>query len=159
MTAEEMLQKVFTRTLQGQAVRTIGIGTATNIKENNCTVLRDGQPELLDVQFHATDDTPGSRMIEIPADNSSVIYAIIDNQETDAVLLKCSEIDKVLITIGNMEYHLDKDGCMIKSGNDSLGAVLSNFIDEVGKIIVINGRSPNIAALNDLKIKLNKILK
>ncbi|MGY0034454.1 hypothetical protein [Pedobacter sp. NJ-S-72] len=159
MSPEELFQKFIDKSQAVKAVRTVGFGTATEIKESSCTVLRDGQPNLLDVRFHATDDAPGSRVVEIPADQSSVIYAIIDNQDTEAILLKCSEIAKVLIIVGDMEYHLDKYGCMIKSGNDSLGKVLSNVIDEISKIIVINGRSPNLAVLNELKIKVNKILK
>lgn len=159
MTAEELFQGFLDKHYRSVAIRTIGIGTAVEIQENNCTVLRDGQPELLDVRFHATEATPGSRIIEIPADQSSVIYAIIDNQDTEAVILRCSEVDKVLMVIGDLEYHIDKDGVMISCGNDSLGEVLTGVIEEVKKIIVVNGRSPNVPALNILKTKLNKILK
>ncbi|HMI04275.1 MAG TPA: hypothetical protein VK541_17435 [Pedobacter sp.] len=159
MSLEETIQQFFDKQMRSKAIRTIGVGTATEIQENSCTVLRDGQPELLDVRFHATEDTPGSRIVEIPADQSSVIYAIIDNQETEAMIIKCSEIEKVMMKVGELEYHIDENGVMIKCGNDSLGSVISGFIDEVKKIIVINGRSPNVVALNALKVKLNKILK
>lgn len=159
MTPEQLFQKVIDKSTSGKAIRTIGLGIAKEVTEYNCTVLRDGQPELLDVRFHATEAMPGSRIVEIPADQSSVIYAIIDNQGMEAVLLKCSEIEKVKMSIGDMEYHIDKDGVMIRCGDDSLGEVLTGLINEVSKIIVINGRSPNIPALTALKTKLNKILK
>lgn len=159
MSPEQLFQKLLDKNHDQKAIRVVGVGTATDIGENSCTVLRDGQPELLDVRFHATEDTPGSRIIEIPADQSSVIYAIIENQVTEAVLVKCSEIEKVMIRIGEMEYHIDKDGCLIRFGDDTLGNVLGNVIDEINKIIVINGRSPNVTVLNQLKTKIKKILK
>lgn len=159
MNVEDTWQKLFERVVQNKSVRTIGIGIATDIQENNCTVLRDGQPELLDVRFHATEDTPGSRIVQIPADRSSVIYAVIDNQDTEAVIIKCSEIAKVLMNVGDLEYHIDATGVRISYKDDSLGAVMNGIINEVKKIIVINGRSPNVPALNALQNRLNKILK
>lgn len=159
MTAEEVFNSILTKHHRQNAISAIGIGTAIEINENNCTVLRDGQPELLDVRFHATEDTPGSRIVEIPADQSSVIFAIIDNQETEAVILKCSEVQKVLMKVGELEYHIDESGVMIKYEDDTLGNVLGKVIDEVNKIIVVNGRSPDVVALNQLKVELKRILK
>lgn len=156
---EELFQKFLDKHLQNKAVRTIGIGTATEVTEVNCKVLRDGQPELHDVRFHATETKPGSRHIMIPADGSSVIYAIIDNQDTEAVLLMCSDVDRVVFEVGTMKYELDATGHLIQAGNEKLSTALTDFIDEVTKIIVINGRSPNIAALGLIKTRIKKILR
>ena len=156
---EEIFQKFLDKHLQNKAIRTIGIGTATEITELNCMVLRDGQPELHDVRFHATETKPGSRHIMIPADGSSVIYAIIDNQDTEAVMLMCSEVDRVIYEVGTMKYELDENGHLIQAGNEKLSTALTDFIDEVAKVIVINGRSPDVPALLKIKNRINKILR
>jgi len=175
MGAEELLLRVIDKSHRQKAIRTIGMGSASQITENNCVVLRDGQPELHDVRFHATETKPGSRIVEIPADNSSVIYAIIENQATEAVILKCSEIEKVIIEVDKAKYEVNKNGIsmvaddakyeldasghLIAKGSDTLGYVLQKFIEIVQKIIVVNGKGPDIAALSNLSIQLSKILK
>jgi len=87
------------------------------------------------------------------------LYGIIDNQQVEACILMCSEVDKVVMNVGGARYELDKTGHLIQMDNDKLSKVLSDLIDEVSKIIVINGRSPNVAALSLIKTKINKILK
>ncbi len=159
MGAEELLLRVINKSHRQKSIRTIGMGTASQITENNCVVLRDGQPELHDVRFHATETKPGSRIVEIPADNSSVIYAIIENQATEAVILKCSEIEKAIIEVGEAKYEIDKDGHLLAKGTDTLGSLLKQFIEIVQKIIVVNGKGPDIAALSNLSTQLSKILK
>lgn len=153
------MQRVIDKSHRQKAVRTIGMGTASQITENNCVVLRDGQPELHDVRFHATETKPGSRIVEIPAENSSVIYAIIENQATEAVILKCSEIEKVIIQIGTSKYEMDKDGYLISKGSDSLKKILEDLIEVVQGIIVINGRGPDLAKLIDINARLGSFFK
>ena len=156
---DEIFEKFLEKYLQNKAVRTVGFGVATDITEDNCTVLRDGQPELLDVRFHAMDTKPGSHHITIPADKSSVMYAIIDNQEAEAVILMCSEIDRIIYKVGKAQYELDKDGHLIQFDNEKLSTAITDLINEVAKIIVINGRSPNVLALTAIKNRINKILR
>lgn len=155
----EVFQQFLDKTMSTRAVRTIGLGIATQITDASCTVVRDGQPELFDVRFHATETKPGSRHVMIPAEGSSVLYGIMDNQQVEACILMCSEVDKVLMNVGGAKYELDETGHLIQVGNDRLSKVLSDLIDEISKIIVINGRSPNVPALKIIKEKVNKILK
>jgi hypothetical protein len=51
------------------------------------------------------------------------------------------------------------DTIEVNGGGENLKAVLSEFIDEVAKIIVIQGTSPNVPALTNIKTRLSKILK
>lgn len=155
----DVFQNFLDKTMSSRAVRTIGVGIATQITDASCTVERDGQPSLYDVRFHATETKPGSRHVMIPAEGSSVLYGIIDNQQVEACILMCSEVDKVVMNVGSAKYELDRTGHLIQVDNDKLSKVLSDLIDEVSKIIVINGRSPNVAALSLIKTKINKILK
>lgn len=156
---DELFQRFLSKHAAASAVRTIGVGIATQITDASCTVVRDGQPDLLDVRFHATEDKTGSHHVTIPADGSSVLYGIIDNQQVDACIIMCSEVQRVITTIGTAKHEIDKDGHLIGVGSDKLSKVLSDVIDEIAKIIVINGRGPNVPALKLLKEKVNKILK
>ena len=159
MGAEELLQRVIDRSQRQNAIKTIGLGTVDTVDESSCVLLRKGQPKLYDVRFHATEAKPGSRIVEIPAAGSSVIYAIIENEATEAVILKCSEVTKVLIEIGKVKYVIDEKGHFIANDTDTLADVLKSLIEEIQKIVVINGRGPNIAKLTLLSNSLTKILK
>ena len=159
MSPDEVFKKLLDKSQRKGSIREIGEGRAVNTTESNCTVLRDGQPELHDVRFHATEGTPGSRITMIPADQSSVIYAIIDQQDTEAVILKCSEVEKVLIHVGSVKYEIDSAGHLISGANDTLKTILTDFINEVRKIIVVNGTSPNVAALDAIKQRMNNFLR
>lgn len=155
----EEFEKFLNKYLQAKAVRTVGTGTATDITDAGCTVLRDGQPELRQARFHATETSPKSRHVIIPAEGSPVIYAIVDNQEAEACLLMCSQIEKVITEVGQAKYHLDKQGHLLQVGDQKLSSVIEDLINEVAKIIVVNGRSPNVVALNQIKQRMKKILR
>jgi len=159
MGAEELLLRVINKSHRQKAIRTIGMGTASQITENNCVVLRDGQPELHDVRFHATEAKPGSRVTEIPAAGSSVIYAIIENQATEAVILKCGEIERVIIEVADTKYQIDADGYLMSKGSESMKKILEDLIKVVQGIIVINGRGPSIPELTAIKNRLKTFFK
>lgn len=159
MTLEEVFSKFLQKHAAASAIKTIGVGTAKDVDEHSCTVLRDGRPELHDVLFHAGEAMPGNYITEVPKEGSEVIYGIIDNQDTEAVIIKCSEIQKLLVKVGNTKYELTDAGHLIEKDNDTAAKVISDFIDEVMKIVVINGRSPSIPALTNIKTRLNKIFR
>jgi hypothetical protein len=159
MTSDEVFASLLNKAHDKNAVITIGTGTATEVTTAGCTVLRDGQPELFDVIFHASDEQPQNYITVIPKEGSEVIYGVVENQRTEAVILKVSEIDKVIIKIGTVRHEIDDTGHLVKKGNDTAAKILSDFIDEVTKIIVINGRSPNIPALTLIKERVNNLYK
>ena len=52
----------------------------------------------------------------IPKDNSNVIIGTIDGQGTWA-LLKANELEKAIVTIGNVQYEMDDTQVNIKNGS------------------------------------------
>ncbi len=80
-------------------------------------------------------------IIVTPVKNSSVIVSRIG--ESDEMFIEMfSEIEPIAVNVGK----------------ENLYTVLSDFIKEVQKIIVVQGTSPDVAALTQIDQRLNKIL-
>ena len=80
-------------------------------------------------------------IIITPAVGSSVIVSRIG--ESDELFVEMfSELESINITVGS----------------ENLYKVLSDFIKEVQKIIVVQGTSPNVPELEQINQRLNKIL-
>jgi hypothetical protein len=140
-------------------IKQIVSGRATNVTETACDVERDGAPTLYGARLNAIDDSLESFVTIYPAANSFVICGIVENLKTEAIVLRCSEVEKVKLKIAEYEMTIDAAGCTYNNKGENLYTVLSDFIAEVAKIIVIQGTSPNVAALTEIKTRLNKILK
>lgn len=61
-------------------------------------------------------------------------------------------------TRGYMLTAAQLEGVRVVSQNESLKAVLNDLIDEVKKIIVVHGTTPDVPVLEQIKQRLNKIL-
>jgi pyruvate formate-lyase activating enzyme-like uncharacterized protein len=159
MMLEEVLLKAIEAAHSNKAIITIGKGIAADVTVHGCTIKREGRAELLDVLFHASDEQPGDYLTVIPKEDSEVIYGLVENQSTEAVILKCSEIEKVMVKVDTVSYELDTTGHLLKKGNDTAAKILSDFVDEVAKIIVINGRTPDVVKLAAIKSRVNDLYK
>lgn len=144
---------------RAHSISEVGAGIAREVTTQTCTVERGGQATLYDVRLAAIEDASQSYCIAYPAEGSSVIYGIIDSDKRDAVLIRCSAIDRVAVFVGTTELVISADGYLVKRGNDTLQKLLGELIDEVTKIIVVNGTSPNVAALTSIKNRFNQLLK
>lgn len=85
--------------------------------------------------------------------------AVRIEEDDDWVAIAFGEIDKVRIKVGTAIIEQDATGLLVKKGNDTLHDVLTGFIDEVMKIVVLQGTSPNLVALAQLKVKAQNLLK
>ncbi|WP_155839607.1 hypothetical protein [Aquimarina latercula] len=134
-------------------------GIAKNVGDTFCDVTREGQPDLLGVRYHASMQGPDSFLRVMPKEGSPVLCGIIENNISQAVLITCSEVDSIQFIKEQTELFVDEQGFEIKRQGESLKQVLNDFIDEVNKILVINGTSINVGATTIIKQRLNKILK
>lgn len=156
------------------------IDTAKRIMD--CEPL-DGSATILDVRLtaSATEDTADTDYYCLyPRMGSIVGVGFLDSNE--AILCLVSEIDKVEIRMGKStltidanNYHLNTDKIELKSDNDmilraamfdmanndgiSVKSIINRFIDEVKKIVVVTGVSPNIGKLEEIKQDNNKLFK
>lgn len=118
------VEELFSRVMKNQidAARFIQVvsGIAADITETTCTVKREGSPDLTGVRLDAIDDTIENQVTIYPKEGSHVVVGIMDGLKTEAVVLKCSEVESM----------------RIKCGGVSFIEVLSSFITEVKNAII-----------------------
>lgn len=117
---EELLSRVMKRQIQATRFIQVVSGIATDITETTCTVKREGSPNLTGVRLDAIDDTIENQVTIFPKDNSHVVVGIMDGLKTEAVVLKCSEVEIM----------------RIKCGGISLIDIFSKFITEINNAII-----------------------
>ena len=92
-------------------------GTVVNVSETACDVERDDAPTIHDVRLSAIDDDLQTYCVTVPAVGSSVVVGIIEGLKTEAVLLRCSEVQAFRIKIGGKTFVVDKDGVTLNGTN------------------------------------------
>lgn len=93
-----------------------------------------------------------------PKIGSRVLIGLINNQGNNSFLIWSEETEEWAHKVGKAEMEMKNDGFVLEAQGESLKKVLNDFIDEVNKIIVVNGTTINVAAVTAIKQRLNKIL-
>ena len=94
-----------------------------------------------------------------PKQGSKCLLGVIGNHVAFTFLIEAENVEEMLVVSGQSEMTVKEEGFIIKRADQSLTQVLNDFIDEVNKIVVINGTTINVAAVNLIKERLNTILK
>ncbi|WP_228235939.1 hypothetical protein [Allomuricauda sp. M10] len=94
-----------------------------------------------------------------PKQGSKCLLGVIGNHSAFTFLIEAESVEEMLVVSGESEMTVKEEGFIIKRADQSLTQVLNDFIDEVNKIVVINGTTINVAAVNLIKQRLNTILK
>ncbi|MDR0833855.1 MAG: hypothetical protein LBN93_06685 [Candidatus Symbiothrix sp.] len=115
-------------------IKQIISGTATNVGETTCDVEREGAPVIYDVRLNAIDDNLESFVTIYPQTGSFVLVGIVENMNTEAVVLRCSEVEKVKVKIGEQRFIVDKDGFVFNEGNNKGLLKLDAVISWMGKV-------------------------
>jgi len=114
--------------------------------------------EYTGVRLTATVDETKAVVI-YPKVGSTVLVSMIGNELEQLLVSSVREVESLDATIENTELHVDATGFRLKKGNEDLRTVLNDLIDELNKIVVIQGTSINVAATLAIKARLNTILK
>lgn len=93
-----------------------------------------------------------------PKVGSRVLIGLINNQGNNSFLIWSEETEEWAHKVGKAEIEMKNDGFVLEAQGESLKKVLNDFIDEVNKIIVVNGTTINVVAVTAIKQRLNKIL-
>jgi hypothetical protein len=93
-----------------------------------------------------------------PAVGSKVLLGILEKQESAAILVDAETVEELIYKSGASEFTIKEQGYIVKKGNESLKNILNDFIDEVNKIIVVNGTTINVGAVTAIKQRLNTVL-
>jgi hypothetical protein len=145
--------------LDKQAVKGVLQGKVLDVDGyKSCTVEIAEGLELYDVRLQATTGTINDMAAIKPKVGSVVLVGILENVTTEAFVISFSEIDEATFKIGTAELVIKNNKIKIKAGGFNLNTELSNIIDEVNKIIVLYGTSPNVAQLTAIKLRIAQIL-
>lgn len=123
-----------------------------NAKTMTATGLTDGL-DYFDVKLGA-----GYRYRK-PKQNSLVLLSVIENQPSATALLFAEEVEEEVIQSGDTMITINEQGLTIEQNGENLFSVLSDMIDELNKIVVVQGNTINVAAMNQIKQRFNNILK
>jgi len=97
-------------------------------------------------------------IVKKPKKDSLVLLGVINGNDANAFLIHAEDTEEISFTTGKSNLTIKVDGFVVKQNNESLKQVLNDLIDELNKIIVIQGNTINVAAMNLIKERLNTIL-
>lgn len=131
---EQAIIEVVGGVAEKRQVKLVCWGVAKDITATSCTVERDGAPTLYDVLLNAVDDDLQSYVTVYPKEGSNVLVAIIENQKTQSVVLRCSEVEKLKVKIGEQTLEIDKDGFVFNKGANNGMVIVKEMVDWMTKI-------------------------
>jgi len=137
---------------------TLNVGTVKEIENDTCTV-----DNYEDVRLNAIIDDLESQFTIYPKVGSKVIIGRLENED-NAFVLGVSEIEKVIIKIGNQLFEMKDGKFTIKNGNISLKSILNDGFEQLNKAIINTPSGPgnfspaDKAVFEQLKSKTNQLL-
>lgn len=103
----ELIRKVMIKNLPVMA----STGIASNIDEGKrtCDIKVDDDITLFNCRLNAVIDRYESNILILPKDGSQVAYLLVENQDTNAIVIGYTEIDKVIAQIGSLSLGIDAE--------------------------------------------------
>ena len=128
--------------------------TAKNIDWDKKTMTATGLTDDLD--YHDVLLGLGGEYKK-PKEETKCLIGIVSNS-ANAFLITAEEVDEMIFTSGESQLTIKEEGFIVKQSNESLKTIFEDMIDEINKIIVINGTSINVAAMTAIKERLKTVL-
>ncbi|WP_418894706.1 hypothetical protein [Limibacterium fermenti] len=131
---EQAIKEAISAVSENSQIKGIISGIAVNVRNTLCDVERENAPTIYDVRLNAIDDDLQSFLTVVPEEKSNVLVAVIENLKTEAVVVRCSEVQKVLLKIGANTVVLDNNGLVFNDGEISGLAKLPKLIEWMQKV-------------------------
>lgn len=153
---------------------TLTVGTVKAVEGDTCTV-----DNYEDVRLNAIIENSNSQFTVYPKVSSKVIIGRLENED-NAFVVGVSEIEKLIIKIGNQLFEFKNGNVTINIGNQvfemksgkfkitnsdvSLKSILNDGFDQLGKSIIMTPSGPGKFSVadklvfQDLKDKTNQLL-
>lgn len=134
----------------------LALGEILEVKENSCTVeLTESKKRLFKCSFNSVLDNEKNYLKVVPKVGSTVVVGM---ENESSFILSVSEVERIEYKEEDMELRMSKDGFQLERKGENLLKCLEDYIDEVNKIIVINGTTINVAKTTAIKERIKKIL-
>lgn len=130
---QRLISLVSGKNLQSMVV---GIGIVQNIDEDNrsCEIQINEDLTLFNCRLNAILDDYTNRLLIVPKDKSAVAFMAVDGKMTDPIVIAYSEIDKVLLKIGDTELNIDKDKVEINGGDNGGLINIEDLVSHINSI-------------------------
>jgi hypothetical protein len=134
------------------------VGTVIAITGDTCTV-----DDYEDVRLNAIDDNLTSQFTVYPKLNSKVIIGRIEGED-DCFVVKCSEIEKVIIKIDDQVFEMMHGKFKIEKGAVSLKSILNNTYEKLKTSIITTPSGPgqfspaDVQAFDEYNNQVNELL-
>lgn len=134
----------------------LAIAKVIEVKSDSCTVeLEEDRKKLYKVSYTPLIQNENNYLKAVPKVGSTVVVGM---SEDSSFIVSVSEAETIEYKQGETHFTVDKNGYKIERDGENLMACLEDYIDEVNKIIVVNGTSINVGATNAIKKRIKKIL-
>lgn len=157
MSIEKEIQDAF-KFLKGRGEITFSATVQSVDKAKGTCVVNDDDLEYTDVRLASVINDRENKLYVFPKPGSSVLVSTINGDLENLFVEAYSEVDEFLLKAGATEMTINASGYKIDRQGENLKTVLNDYIDEVNKIIVVQGTTINVGATNAIKQRLNKIL-
>jgi hypothetical protein len=106
------------------------------IDGNSFTASREGMADLLEVRLNSVLTPIENHLTVVPKLGSVVLLGIIENNKSDAVLLSCSEIDKVQVKQSGLEFEMSEGKFVFKNTAANLKDIIKNALNAIMSVSV-----------------------
>lgn len=132
--AEQAMEAAMKTVTEKYQIKGVVSGMAINVRDTLCDVERGDAPTIYDVRLNAVDDDLQSYVTIVPKEKSNVLVAVIENLKTEAVVVRCSEVQKVLLKIGANTVVMDDGGLVFNDGEIAGLVKLPRLIEWMQKV-------------------------
>jgi hypothetical protein len=96
------------------------IGFAKNVNDLTCDIERFEAPTIHQARLNALEEpADGSYATIVPKEGSTVLAGIIENDQGEAVVLSCTEIEKIIWKAGNSTLEFKNGSTKVVTGDSS----------------------------------------
>lgn len=93
-----------------------------------------------------------------PKIGTKCMLGVLGNNSSATFLVEAEATEEIIFSNNKSFFQINESGFAIQKNNENLKSVLNDFIDEVNKIVVLQGTTINVAAVAAIKQRLNTIL-
>jgi hypothetical protein len=110
---ERVIKAIVAKNLK--AVQT-GKVTKVDIDKRVCDVELKPDVTLFNCRLNAVTDSYDNHIVIVPKRDSYVAITAIDNQDTNAMVVACSDIEQVIVTVGESKIEVKEDEIIFNGG-------------------------------------------
>jgi len=139
--------------------------TVKSVQGDHCTITLKSKLDVTDVKLKATIDGDNYLLV-IPKVGSKVVVLSLSGELDNLSVIKVDEVERIELIIGDTNFKIDGSGYEINQGSENLKTVFNDYItqfgklcDELNKVVVSIGVTPNVAMITQIKMETTQNIK